>query len=202
MQRILIKNSKSQIFRICSFGFFTDHKNEQYIKFSFPDLKGVKSQQIEKDFVIEFSTHFHKGISHLKTTNQKRIFKNESKSKFANSELIHLVTYMIYDLNHFKEFTKNTSRLDYMLENIFDPKKGKIFEFYLYKIRNNDEITLPAKNYSDLEWQRYQAFVSKDKKYTMLMVEYDHKSLPNKTGVSIFRKHDQKEKFIKVKLPK
>ncbi|MBT4455830.1 hypothetical protein HOC54_01645 [Candidatus Peregrinibacteria bacterium] len=200
MQRILIKNKKSQIFRICSFGFFKDHKEEEYIKFSFPDLKKVKNLQSEKDYIMEFSTHFHEGVSHFKTLDQERVHRNESKSKFKNAEFIHLLTYMIYDLNHFKEFLKKASLIDYHLENIFDPKKGKVFEFYLSKF--DEKITLPAKNYSDLTWCQYQAFASKNKEYRMLMVEYDYKEIPNKTGVSLFRKHDQKEDCIKIKLPK
>jgi hypothetical protein len=200
MQRILIKNSESKIFRICSFGFFKDHKKEEYIKFSFPDLKKVKSLQSEKDLIMEFSTHFHDGISHFKTADQKRVHRNESKSKFANSDLIHLLTYMIYDLNHFKEFTKKASSIDYPLENIFDPKKGKVFEFYLSRF--DKENALLPKSYTDLTFRQYQAFTSQNKEYRMLMVEYDHKKLPSKTGVSLFRKHDQKEEFVKIKLPK
>ncbi len=199
MQRILLRNSENQLFRICAFGFYKDSQGEDYIKFSFPDLKSAPAKNGANDLIMEFSTHFHSGISHFKTSEQKRVHRNESGSKFADSELIHLMTYMIYDLNHFKVFTKKTSPNDYQIENIFNPKKGKVFEFYLSKI--SEEITIPTKNYEDLTWRLYHPFVNSN--YRMLMVEYDYNDLdPSKNGVTLFRKYDQKENFIKVNPPK
>lgn len=201
MQRILISDNNGKSFRICSFSFLKDKKDEDYVKFSFPDLKDTKSPKSEDDLIVEFSTHFVAGISHFKTSDQKRVHRNESKSKFANSQLIHLLTYMVYDLNHFKEFTKKTESHDYVISNKFEITKGKVFEFYLSKLTK--EINIPAITYEDLEWRLYHPFESKSRNYRMLMIEYDFKEKdPKKSGVSLFRQHEQRAKHLSVRIPK
>jgi len=108
---------------------------------------------------------------------------------------------MVYDLNHFKEFTKKANPSDYHINNVFDPSKGKVFEFYLARLTK--EINIPKVNYEDLDWRLYHPFESKEKNYRMLMIEYDFKKLdPNKSGVSLFRQHDQEAEHLSVKLPK
>jgi len=208
MQRILLKNFKNDIFRICSFGHYTDYKGEGYMKFSFPDLKDAPlffNSQIPKNpeekNLIEFSSHFCDGVTHFKTSNQKRLYRNKSESTFINSKIIHILAYLIYDLGHFKKFTKKVSSLDYQISNKFNPSKGKIFEFYLSKVE--DKIILPKRKYKDITFRKYHPLISKDKKCRMLMIENDFKKFnKNVTGVSLFRRYEQKEKYIKVKLPK
>lgn len=207
IQRILIEDKDGDIFRICKIGLLKDTKNEDYIKISFPDLIGNmsfaredKKIKIDKgENIVEFSSHFWAGVSHFKTTSQERLRSNQSEGNFTNSECIHLFSYTLYDLNHFKKFTKKTTNLDYKISKRFNPAKGKILKFYISPI--SDEVYLPAKNYTDLSLIKFHPFESK--KYRMLMIEYEFKNIDKSiTGVSFFCKYNQKEDFVKVELPK
>jgi len=125
--------------------------------------------------------------------------KNESKGTFTNSECIHLFSYTLYDLKHFKKFTKQTNESDYTIGRRFQPKKGKILKFYIFPL--TDEILLPAKNYTDLTLIKFHPF--KTRKYRMIIIEYEFKKIDKSmNGVSLFYKYDQKEEVIRVKLPK
>jgi len=203
MQRILISNEKSKFYRICAFSFNKDAEGEDYVKFSFPDLRNVKAEKAEDNSIMEFTTHFISGVSHFKTSDQQRVHRNESESKFKDSGLIHLVTYTLYDLSHFKEFRKKLNEGDYQIGNIFDPVKGKVLEFYLSRLI--EEINIPSNartELANLEWRQFHPFESRQKNYRMIMIEYDFKQKDRiKSGVSIFRQKNQQAEHTSVELP-
>lgn len=202
LQRILLRDKQWNLFRICSFWLWLDKKNEEYIKFSFPDLKwtplffnDIESNDPEERLINEYSFHINWGISHFKSSNQKRFYRQENQSN--TNFVIHLFAYTIYDLNHFKVFTKTIEKNDYILENSFDPNKGKVFEFHLTKIE--EKIKIPNIVYNDLERKMYHPFTNE--KYRLLMIEYDFININNeKTGITLYRKHNTNENFFEAKI--
>jgi hypothetical protein len=167
LQRLLLKDINWNIFRICSFWFWLDKYNEEYIKFNFPDLKwtplfynSIESKNHEEQLINEFSVHIQWWISHFKSSNQKRFYKKETKlySKYKEFKIIHLFSYTIYDLNHFKFFNKKQTKLDYFLKEIFDKKKWKILEFYLTKV--DKKVIIPNIDYNNLERKMYHSLLT------------------------------------------
>ncbi len=78
----------------------------------------------EEELIMEYSIHIQSDISHFKSSNQKRFYRKESdmSSKFKELKIIHLFSYSIYDLNHFKVFNRKFND-DYVLRDIFNPEK-------------------------------------------------------------------------------
>jgi hypothetical protein len=205
LQNLIIKDQNKTPFRICKFTLTTDKYNEDYIKFIFPELnkkparfEDHSSNKVEViESITEYSFHFISGVSHFKTSNN-RIKRNESAGKFTNSKLLHIITFEIYDLLHFKPYSKNDP-LDYTVKKKFESNKGKIFEFYLEP--HSDKAILPttinnSESLENIELINLHPF-SKENKYTLVIVEYEFKNLNSANkGVLLYRKYNQSQDYF------
>ncbi len=211
IQRIIISDSKGKKFRICKFALMKDSRNEDYIKFSFPDLKGKpgifndfknnKTVETKEDNdMIEFSVHFISGVSHFKSSKQIRKFRTNSDSIFKENPLMHLMDFIIYDLGHFKEFKNKPQPLDY--DKIKFNKTGKILEFYISKYSDKNIIIPKNQDYINIKLVKLHVFDNSDKKYRFLIFERNCIEEHLKTGATIHQKDNPGVLYQKITLLK
>lgn len=204
LQRIFLKDSEGNHFRICSFANTRDKAGEFYIKLLFPDTRNiplltetygkdlsVKDREILLSGVQEFSYHYYGGVAHFKDNPESPVDRKTGLPTILDYPALHLLRYEVYSVFPFEPHNSSEVADGFVLPLIFDDKP-RAFEFVVSTESNIDVV-----NTENADHQKLYKFNLDDSGVNLFITDGFWLAKPSRPDVltNIFRYDDPTEAF-------
>lgn len=198
IRNVIVRNTKGDYFRVCSFANLVDRSNEYYIKLLFPDIRDIPligdttneklkvvKRELMADGVQEFTYHYHSGVAHYKANNALYVDQAKKLPSLKNSKALHLIHYVIYTLAIFKPVEeKSITEKDILIK---DPYNGmpRTFEF---TISSDPDVRMT--NIGPHSLISINTFSLTEPGVYMTICDLEHKTLDTRYIIQLHRDND------------